>query len=221
MREKTMLKLFEELFLLSIHEDKGSVIPSIADSLPYSLGGSILAELALIRKIGLKDNQRLEALDATPVEDDILTEAMVTIKGMEKERKIGYWINVFSQKPEKLRKRLAKRLVQAGVVSQEDDRFQWVIPAPTSPNQNASAKYLMKTRIRDLVLASAQAEPREIALLSLVKASALLDLIFVKDERKLADRRIHELVVGEALKDPAIQTIEAIAVAIASVVEED
>jgi hypothetical protein len=79
----------------------------------------------------------------------------------------------------------------------------------------------MKNRIRDLVLASTQAEPREIALLSLVKASNLLDLIFVRDERKLADRRIHELVVSEALKNPAIQTIEAIAVAIESVIEEE
>jgi len=216
-----MLALFEEMFLLCIHEDKGTVMASKEDDLRFALGGALLAELALIGKIGLKDNQRLEALNATPVEDDILTEAMEAIKGMEKERKIGYWIDVFSQKPEKLRKRLAKRLVQAGVVSHEDDRFQWVIPAPTSPDQNASAKYLMKNRIRALVLASAQAEQREIALLSLVKASGLIDFIFVKDERKLAYRRIHELVVGEALKNPAIQTIEAIAAAIESLVEED
>lgn len=216
-----MLTLFDALFLLSIHEDKGIVIPSIADSLPFGLSGSVLAELAFIRKIGLKDNQRLELLDASPTEDVILAEALGRIATAEKERKIGYWIDVFSQKPEKLRKRLAKRLVQEGVVTQEDDRFQWVLPTPTSPDQSASAKYLMKNRIRDLVLASTQADPREIALLSLVKASNLLDFIFVKDERKLADRRIHELVVGEALKNPALQTIEAIAAAIESVVEED
>jgi hypothetical protein len=216
-----MLALFEEIFLLFIHEDKGTVMASKENDLRYGLGGALLAELALIGKIGLKDNQRLEILDATPTEDEILAEALEIISTSEKERKTGYWINVFGEKPEKLRKRLVKRLVQSGVVSQEDDRFQWVIPAPTSPDINASAKYLMKNRIRGLVLASSQAEPREIALLSLVKASNLLDLIFVRDERKLADRRIHELVVGEALKNPAIQAIEAIAVAIESVVEED
>jgi hypothetical protein len=216
-----MLTLFEECYLLSIHEGKGTIMASKEDDLRFVLGGALLAELALMRKIGLKDNQRLEVLDSTPPEDDILIEALETIKSAEKERKISYWINVFIQKPDKFRKRLAKRLVQAGVVSQEDDRFQWVIPAPNSSDQNASAKYLMKNRIRDLVLASAQAESREIALLSLVKASNLLDLIFVKDERKLADRRIHELVVAEALKNPALQTIEAIAVVVESEVEED
>jgi len=216
-----MLTLFEEIFLLCIHEDKGTVMASKEDNLRFGLGGALLAELALNKKIGLKDNQRLVLLDANPAEDDILAEALETIGAVEKERKIGYWIDVFSQKPEKLRKRLANRLVQAGVVSHEDDRFQWIIPASSSPDQAASAKYLMKNRIRNLVLASVQAEPREIALLSLVKASYLLELIFVKDERKLADRRIHELVVGEALKDPSIQTVEAIAAAIESLVEED
>jgi hypothetical protein len=216
-----MFALFEEIFLLCIHEDKGTVMASKEDDLGFVLGGALLAELALVRKIGLKDNQRLEVLDPTPPEDDILSEVFETIKAAEKERKISYWVDVLSQKPEKLRKRVAKRLAHSGVVSQEDDRFQWVIPTPTSPDTNASAKYLMKNRIRDLVLASSQAEEREIALLSLVKASGLIDFIFVKDERKLADRRIHELVVGEALKNPAIQAIEAIAVAIESVVEED
>src|SRR5574341_1235971 len=105
-----MLTLFEALFLLAIHEDKGIIISSIADSLPVSLGGAILAELALTRKIGLKDNQRLELLDASPTDDDILTEALEKFTTAEKERKIGYWIDIFSQKPEKLRKRLAKRL---------------------------------------------------------------------------------------------------------------
>ncbi len=197
------------------------MMASKEDNLRFGLGGALLAELALLKKIGLKDNQRLELLDATPPEDELLAEALETIGAQGKERKIGYWIDVFSQKPEKLQKRLAKRLVQQGVVTQEDDRLQWVIPASSTPNQNASAKYLMKNRIRDLVLASAEAEPREIALLSLVKAGVLLDLIFFKDERKLADRRIHELVVGEAMKNPAIQTIQAIAAAIEAVVEED
>jgi hypothetical protein len=216
-----MLALFEEMFLLCIHEDKGTILASKEDDLGFALGGALLAELALIGKTGLKDNQRLEVLNPTPPEDDILAEAMETIRSEEKEHKISYWINEFSQKPEKLSKRLAKRLAQAGVVNHEDDHFQWLIPTPGSPDQNASAKFLLKNRIRDIVLASAQAEMREIALLSLVRASGLIDFIFVKDERKLADRRIHELVVAEALKNPAMQTIEAIAVGIESVVEED
>lgn len=216
-----MLALFEEIFLLCIHEDKGTVMASKEDALRFVLGGAMLAELALSKKIGLKDNQRLEVLDPTPIEDDILAEAFEVIKASDKERKISYWIGVFSQKPEKLRKRLSKSIVQTGLVSQEDDRFQWVIPAPTSPDINASAKYLMKNRMRELVLTSTKAEPREIALLSLVRASGLIDSIFVKDERKMADRRIHELVVAEAMKNTAIQTIEAIAVAVESEVEED
>jgi len=216
-----MLTLFEELYLLTIHEDKGTLLPSKADALRSGLAGAILAELALLKKIGLKDNQRLELLDPSPSDDELLTKALETLAAAQKERKFGYWIDVFSQKPKKMRRRMAERLVQKEVVTQEEDRLLWVIPYASSADPNTSAKVGMKNRIRALVLASAQAEPREIALLSLVKACDYLDLIFVRDECKLAGRRIHELVVGEALKNPVLQTVEVIAAAIEAVVEED
>jgi len=216
-----MLTLFEELYLLTIHEDKGTLLPSKADALRSGLAGAILAELALLKKIGLKDNQRLELLDPTSTDDEFLAKALETLAAAQKERKFGYWIDVFSQKPEKMRRRMAERLVQKEVVTQEEDRLLWVIPYASSLDPNVSAKVGMKNRMRGLVLASAQAEPREIALLSLVKACDFLDLVFVRDECKLASRRIHELVVSEALKNPALQTIEVISAAIEAVVEED
>ncbi len=123
-----MLTLFEELFLLAIHEDKGTLMPSKADALHFGLAGAILSELALLKKIGLKDNQRLELLDPAPTEDALLDKALQTLAAAQKERKFGYWIDMFSQKPEKMRRRLADRLVEKGLVTQEDDRLLWVIP---------------------------------------------------------------------------------------------
>ena len=216
-----MLTLFEELFLLSIHEEKGTIINTMAEALPYGISGAILAELALLGKIGIQENHRIEVLDSNPTGDDILDEALEILAASEKNRRFGYWIETLSQKPAKRRKRLAERLIQKGVVSEEDDRLQWVIPFADSLDQYASAKYMMKNRLRALVLASAQVDVREVALLSLVRACGLLDFIFVKDERKLANRHIHELIVGEALKDPAVQTIEEIGAAIVAMVEED
>jgi len=216
-----MLTLYEELFLVTIHEDKGTLMPSKADALRFGQAGAILAELALLKKIGLKDNQRLELIDPAPTGDALLDKALQTLSAAQKEHKYGYWIDVLSQKPEKIHRRLANRLVEKGLVTQEDDRLLWVIPYASSPDPNASAKVGMKNRIRALVLASAQAELREIALLSLVKACDFLDLVFVRDECKLASRRIHELVVGEALKNPALQTIEVISASIEAMVEED
>jgi hypothetical protein len=76
-------------------------------------------------------------------------------------------------------------------------------------------------RLRDVVLAQEEIQLRDIALLSLVSACGLLDLVFLRDERKLASQYINELLVGKAMQDPILETIQEIDSAITSVVEED
>lgn len=216
-----MLTIFEELFLLSIHEDKGTVIASSAHGLQHGLAGGILVELSILGKIQISENHRLGVVDATPVGDEVLDEAIEIIQKSEKDRKFGYWIDEFSQKPEKLRKRIAERLVQKGVVEQEDDHLVWVVPGPDTPDLEASTKYVIKHRLRSVVLAGEEAQLRDIALLNLIKYCGLTFLVFLRDERKLAGRRIHELMVGEALKNPSAQTFEEIAVALEALIDEE
>ena len=216
-----MLTLFEELQLLSIHEDKGIFIGSAVDRLKPGLAGAILAELALTGKICLSNNRRLHLADDSLTNDPILDGALAALKDSEKERKFGYWINTLSQKPEKLRKQITTSLVQKGLLMQEDDNLVWAIPSPLHPEIKASTKYSVIMRLRSIVLAKEDAHPPEIAFLSLVRACELLDLVFLRDERKVASQYINELVVYEAMKDPSLETIQEIASAIASVVEED
>jgi len=216
-----MLTLYEELLLLSIHADKGIFIGSAIDPLKPGLVGAVLAELALTGKISLSNNRRLHLVDDSPTDDPILDNALSDLKGSEKERKFGYWINTLSQKPEKPRKKITASLVQKGLLMQEDENLVWVIPSPFHPEIKASTKYSVINRLRNIVLAKEDAHPREIAFLGLVSACELLDLVFLRDERKVASQNINELVVYEAMKDPNLETIQEIVSAIASVVEEE
>ncbi len=216
-----MFTLYEELLLLSIHEDKGIFIGSTIDRTKPGLIGAILAELALTGKIRTTNNRRLHLLEDSRTNDAILDEALVSLEETDKERKFSYWINNYNQKPEKLRRQITESLIQKGVLTQEDDRLQWVIPSPLQPEIKASTKFWVINRLRSVVLAQEQVQPRDIALLSLVSACGLLDLVFLRDERKLAGRYINELVIGQAMKDPTIETIQEIVTAIAAEVEED
>lgn len=216
-----MLTIFEELLLLSIHEDKGTFIGSAVDKINAGIIGAVLAELALAGAIQIQENHRLRVLQDNSLEDDVLNNVLEGLKASDKERKIGYWISALNQKPEKYRKQILERLIQKGVVTQEDDHVVWVIPSPLQPELKASTKYWVKDRLRRIVLTSAEAKQGDIALLSLLKACNLLDLVFLKDERRLASRQISELVVGDALKNPVTQTIEEIDSAIADVVEDE
>jgi len=216
-----MITLYEELQVLSIHEDKGIFIGSALDRLKPGLVGAILAELALASKICSTNNHRLTVENGDPTNDPILDAALSAIKSSDKERKFGYWLNSLYPKPEKLLKKIIKRLVEKGILNQEDDNLGWAVPSPLHPEVNASAKYAVIQHLRSIVLAKEQAGPREIAFLSLVSASGLLDLVFLRDERKIASQYINGLVVGSAMNDPLLETIQEIDSAIMGVVEED
>ena len=64
-------------------------------------------------------------------------------------------------------------------------------------------------------------QPRDIVLLSLLRACGLLELVFLRDERKLASRKINQLFYNQALTDPVLQTIQEIESAIVELVEDD
>jgi Golgi phosphoprotein 3 len=216
-----MISLYEELQLLSIHQEKGIFIGSTLERLKPGLVGAILSELSLGAKVSSTNNRRLHLADATPTNDPILDSALNALQKSEKERKFGYWLNALYPKPEKLLKRVNKSLVQKGILVQEDDNLQWVIPSPLHPEINSSAKFVIIQHLRNIVFGKEQPSPREIALLSLLSACGLLDLVFLRDERKAANQYINELLVGEAMKDPLLETIQEIDSAITGVVEED
>jgi hypothetical protein len=72
-----------------------------------------------------------------------------------------------------------------------------------------------------MVLATAETDPRSLALLSIASASNLLGLIFTQDELPAAKRRVHEQVVFAALENPVMETIQEIEQAVASSMEDD
>jgi Golgi phosphoprotein 3 len=218
---KSMLELCEELFLLYLHEDKCTLLSAASGSLGYSLAAGVLTQLALLGRVKTEERHRLEVVDAASTGNPILDEALGAIQASERSRKIVYWISSLGDKPKRLREPLIERLVAAGVVTQEDQRLSWVIPSPLNPEVKAPEKYLVLTRLRAGVLAGEETSLQDLALLSLVSASDLLELMFLKDERKIARQRIYEMLVGEALKDPVAQVIEEIGSAASSLISED
>jgi len=215
------LTLPEELLLLAIHQEKGTYIGAAAERLKVGLAGALLIQLALHANIEVDKNHRVNVLDAEPSGDGLADEALAAIKESEKARKVGYWINAFTPKTESYRKRLVESLVEKGILTIDEDHLNWVVPSPLHPEGKASTKYWLKRRLRDIVLADLDAGSAEVAFLSLVRAVDLLDLVFVKDERRLASNRINELLVRLAMTSPLCQSIQEIESTIQVVVEED
>jgi len=205
-----MLSLYEEFFLISIDDDKGTVSLSASTVIAYGLAGAILAELALKGKLCLED-ERLKVLDGTPTGDEIMDEVLSSISQSDKPHKPIRWIRMMSGN--KLPKRVANGLAAKNIIHIEQKRYLWVIPYLAYPMQDASAKYWVKQHMREMVLGGVAPESREVALLSLIDACRLLNLVFTKDERKAASKKVEDLIKNEPFGDAVAKTLEEIEMA--------
>lgn len=190
----------EKLFILALDDDLGTIEPSIKDTLRYGLAGAILAELALAGRIrcgeaGSPAEGRLVVENANPTGNEILDAALATIAAEEKPRKLGRWIDTLGNK--QTVRQVAARLEGRGAIHIEEKRLLWLIPYDVYPQRDATAKYWIKRRLRSLVLAGGKVRPSDAALLSLLKACRLSKLVFTRDERKTAAKKVEALVQGE------------------------
>ena len=210
-----MFTLAEEFFLLSIDDARGKIIAAVDDGLPLGLAGTLLADLALHGKINLAD-KRLEVIDPTPTGDSLLDETLARISAEKRPHKIKYYVEKLNNR--KLVKQVARQLQEKNILRIEEKRYLWVIPFEVFPQVDASAKYWVKQHLRGAVLAGETATPGIVALLSLLKACRLLDLVFTRDERKAAERKVDELVNGEIIGRAVTETIEEVEATMAAVI---
>ncbi|MFZ6028873.1 MAG: GOLPH3/VPS74 family protein [Chloroflexota bacterium] len=208
-----MLTLYEEFFLISIDDYTGMVASRAAETLHYGLAGAMLSELALEGKLSIED-ERVIVLNDTPLGDEKLDAMLATLAASPKQRKATRWINELSER--KLIRQVADGLAAKGILTIEKKRYLWVIPYDAYPQQDASAKYWVKHYLRAIVLGGEKPEPGVVALLSLLKACRLLNLVFTKDERKAAANKVADLVQGESYGEAVARTLDEIELAAAT-----
>jgi hypothetical protein len=213
-----MITITEELFLLALHDETGSIPNRIAIPLRFALGGAILTELLLAGKIQLNENKKVISLDRAPCDDPLLNEVLEKIKAGGHPRKVAYWIKEINHKPKKLLRRLGEGLVAKGILRQEEKHYLWVIPYVVFPQQDASAKFWVKQHLRSVILAGEIADHHAVMVLILAQASGMLDFVFTRDEIKTARKRIAKIARDSHLGLEINQAIAEIETAVAELV---
>lgn len=217
--KETRLTLMEEVLLLGL-KDKEGYTSFWNDCISSGLRGCILVELGLrgrieLEKAGMRRksllNRKVLVKNETPTGDVLLDEALKHMKETDPPGTVQSWIEYLSGEtwnPLKLRyqlknvrERLAKNLVEKGVLTTEKQNFL-LFDMTTHPLTDNIAKSRLVKKVQDAVLGKWVNDPqrmdkRMLSLLLLAHASDVLENAFAPlndDDYELAMRRVRELV---------------------------
>lgn len=209
------LKVHEELLLLALHPEKGTV--SASATYTYALGGAILAELLLSGRIEVEGSRRhklARLTDDKPTGDPVLDECLGKIASANRPKDLKTWVGRFAS-IRRLKHRIAEGLVERRVLRAKEEPFFIFFRRMTYPLSDRHAKKEMVDRLRNAILTeTGEVDPRTVILLSLAHSTRLLGSVC--DKRQLRDHqaRIERIIAGEATGPATKAAIEAMQAAV-------
>jgi hypothetical protein len=213
MNDPNDLTLHEELLLLALDDDSGTVVSGAWWRM--ALAGALLTELTLRGAIALDaDGKKVRARSAAAQADDLLDEALRTIRERSKPRKIGTWLQKLSGMDD-LKRRAAARLCERGVLAPREDTVLLFFKREVFPATDPGPERALVERLRRALLHDrGPVDPRTAAVVALAHHTGLLKGVLDKKERKAAKARIEEVASGNACGQAAAEAIQALQAAI-------
>ena len=189
-----MLRLAEELLLLSHNDAHGGLAPGLSPSLlNVALAGSVLMDLALEDRIDT-DLERLVLLDATPLGESLLDPTLAEIARDREGRDTVYWIARTSERGDEIRSAVLGRLVARGILEAESDSRFFL-----SRQVSRTRRYLatdgkpqedVRLRIMRVLFSDDIPDPRDVVIICLADACGVFENILSSAELAEAQSRI-------------------------------
>jgi Golgi phosphoprotein 3 (GPP34) len=210
----------EEFLLLSLDDVYGKKTVAM-ETLEPALGGALLAELALLERIGVtprsagwRDRGRVTVTSTVPTDDPELDRVLIAITARE-GKKVKDLITPMSSK--RLSKgvpaRLLARLVASGVLSEDRQKMLGFIPTTRWHTRDPEPEEELRGRLQSALVGGATPTERTVALIGLLQVTNLLPRVIYTEDKKALRRRAKELTEGDwaakAVKD-AIEEVSAV-----------
>jgi hypothetical protein len=209
----TRLSLAEELLLLALNDEKGTVLMAGATGLPYGLAGALLGELidaGLLRIEG----KTLVAGAAGSARDEFLDGILALVRSAKRARDLRYWVGRIGRSGGKIKAEVAERLVRKGIVRREEHRVLMVFPTTRFPQVNPMPEYSVRERVRSAIRGMTPPDKRTAALIALLHACDLVGTLFDKGERREAKKKAKEITAGQPIGSAVARTVEAVRAAV-------
>ncbi|WP_376090599.1 GPP34 family phosphoprotein [Roseomonas sp. CCTCC AB2023176] len=203
------LTLPEELLLLMLDDKTGRLNEAAGPASNYAIAAAILAELALQDRVD-SDPQRMFVTNRSATGDSLLdsvlarmtaepTDAPQRGEPAAQPHTSRWWIEVLARDADGYRDQLFARLVQRGILREEQGRFLWIFPERRYPVISDKEEREVKARLMGVIFQDEIPEPRDALLIGLVRAAGLLPLLLAPDALDAAQPRIDAVANLEEL----------------------
>lgn len=159
-------------------------------------------DLALANRIDT-DLKTLTLVNSEPPGSPVLDPILATLAASPEPQPIEHWLEIFANDSHTIRARALDHLTACGILKQEEHRILWIIPSRRYRTLDNREKAEVRARLRALVLSDDVPDPRDIVLLTLLKACNLLEEIFSVEEIERSRERIQQIcrmdLIGQAV----------------------
>lgn len=204
-----MLKFVEEIILLLLRDEDGRFIQIPTWSMDYAVAGAVLMDLAMENRIDT-DLTNLILLDDSPLGDSILDPVLAEIAAGN-GHDTRYWVERVSQSGTQIREQALNRLVEKGILENQDDRFLWVFRSRRYPSIDGEVEREVKLRILSVLFSDDIPDPRDQMIICLSDACGIFPSLLSRQEHARAADRIAQVsrldLIGQAMSQ-AIHDIQ-------------
>jgi hypothetical protein len=155
-------------------------------------------ELALLGRIDT-DLASLFIVDPNPLGDALLDQTLQRIASEPQKHASAWWIERMGLHEGDLSATVLARLVEAGILRVEDQKFLWVFSRRAYPQSSGRAEREAKARLMSVIFDDALPDPRDTLLVSLADSAGILDQMLASREMSKAAKRVAEVVALEEI----------------------
>lgn len=213
MPQRKQLFLYEEITLLALRNEKGTVATGFAETV---IAGAIMAELLLNERISVEQTKKqlVNVENSNLTGDTLLDECLERISTSKRRASISTWVSRLAHL-KKLRHRVALQLCDRGILHADEDKVLLFFTRKIYPEINPVPEKRIIDRLSEAIFTEATSvDPRTVVLISLAHGAGLLSVNFDRKEIRSRKKRIEQIVKGELTGKATKSVIDACQAAI-------
>ncbi len=209
------LFLHEEILLLALKDEEGTIAPRTMYQ--YAIGGAVLAELLLRRRIGLVEHGKtrlVDTMDPTPVGDSLIDECLSRIITAKRRASLNTWVSRVAQGKD-LTHRIARQLCHRGILRADEEKILLIFARKIYPEIDPKPERQLISRLYQAIFTDTpEVDHRTVVLVSLANSAGILAVLFDRKALRQRKERLGQLVHGEITGTATKEAIEAMEAAL-------